>query len=81
MKSTFTSVPVEEAMEKVETVLQQIYQMLGTQTTLEKDEIISLQKLCTETIFFNTRTSFLEKKKHGKPRGFPVSVVIAETMV
>ena len=44
-------------MEHVETVLQENLQMLGAQTSLGKDEVINLLKLCTDAAFFlNFRT-------------------------
>ena len=52
IKSLFTSVPIEEVIEQVETILQQNHQTLGKSTTLDKDEIITLLKLCTEAAFF-----------------------------
>ena len=47
VKSSFTSIPMEEAIEQVETVLQQSHKILETLTTLNKNEIISLLKFCT----------------------------------
>ena len=52
VKSLFTSVPLREAIEQVGTVLEQNHHMLGKLSALDKYEIISLLKLCTEAAFF-----------------------------
>ena len=66
VKSFFTSVLIEEAMDQVETVLQRNHQFLGTLTTLEKSEIPSLLKLCTNAAFLTFQENYF-RQRHGTP--------------
>ena len=54
--------------------------MLESLTSLDKDEVISLLKLCTDAAYFKFQDQ-IYRQKHGTPMGSPVSVVLAEMMM
>ena len=77
VKALFTSVPTDEAIDYIDTVLSNNSAMLQSSTKLKKNDILDLLKLCTESTSFSFNGKYY-KQVHGTPMGSSVSVVIAE---
>ena len=78
VKALFTSIPIDFAIEAVREVLETNHASLNT--SLEKQDIIKLTKLCLESTVFQFDEK-LYKQIIGTPMGSPISVVIAEIVM
>ena len=78
IKSLFTSIPLQLALECTGTLLQQTAD--NTPLPLLNDKIIDLLKLCLESTFFQYNGRHY-KQLHGTAMGSPVSVVVAEIVM
>ena len=75
VKSLFTSIPLQLALDCTGTLLQQTAD--NTPLPLSNDKIMDLRKLCLESTFFQ----YNGRHYHGTAMGSPVSVVVAEIVM
>ena len=73
VKSLFTSIPLQLALDCTGTLLQQTAN--DTPLPLPNDKIMDLLKLCLESTFFQYNG------RHGTAMGSPASVVVAEIVM
>ena len=78
VKSLFTSIPLQLALDCTGTLLQQTAD--NTPLPLPNDKIMDLLKLCLESSFFQYNGRHY-KQLHGTAMGSPVSVVVAEIVM
>ena len=78
VKSLFTSIPLQLALDCTGTLLQQTAD--DTLLPLPNDKIMDLLKLCLESTFFQYNGRHY-KQLHGTAMGSPVSVVVAEIVM
>ena len=78
VKSLFTSIPLQLALDCTGTLLQQTAD--DTPLPLPNDKIMDLLKLCLESTFFRYNGRHY-KQLHGTAMGSPVSVVVAEIVM
>ena len=78
VKSLFTSIPLQLALDCTGTLLQQTAD--DTPLPLPNDKIMDLLKLCLESTFFQYNGRHY-KQLHGTAMGSPVSVVVAEIVM
>ena len=76
VKSLFTSIPLELAIDSVKEALANYNDDLP----IPKDEVIDLLILCLESTFFQYDENFFQQL-HGTAMGSPVSVVVAEIVM
>ena len=76
VKSLFTSIPLELAIDSVKEALANYSDDLP----IPKDEVIDLLILCLESTFFQYDENFFQQL-HGTAMGSPVSVVVAEIVM
>ena len=76
LKSLFTSIPLELAIDSVKEALANYNDDLP----IPKDEVIDLLILCLESTFFQYDENFFQQL-HGTAMGSPVSVVVAEIVM
>ncbi len=76
VKSVFTSIPLELAIDSVKEALANYSDDLP----IPKDEVIDLLILCLESTFFQYDENFFQQL-HGTAMGSPVSVVVAEIVM
>jgi hypothetical protein len=73
VKSLFTSIPLELAIESVKESLANY----SDELPIPKEEVIDLHILCLQSTFFQYDGNFYQQL-HGTAMGSPVSVVVAE---
>ena len=78
VKSLFTSIPLQLALDCTGTLLQQTAD--DTPLQLPNDKIMDLLKLCLESTFFQCNGRHY-KQLHGTAMGSPISVVVAEIVM
>ena len=76
MKSLFTSIPLQLALQCTETAIQQSTVKLPLPT----EDIMDLLNLCLTSTYFQYNGRYY-KQLHGTAMGSPVSVVVAETVM
>ena len=76
VKSLFTSIPLELAIESVKESLANY----SDELPIPKEEVIDLLILCLQSTFFQYDGNFYQQL-HGTAMGSPVSVVVAEIVM
>ena len=76
VKSLFTSIPLQLALESTKTAIQQS----TTELTLPTEDIMDLLNLCLTSTYFQYNGKHY-KQLHGTAMGSPVSVVVAEIVI
>ena len=77
VKSLFTSVPIDLAVNCVKNAIENNPDLLREKTKLSSDDIIDLLKICIHSVTFQWNEKCY-KQRHGIPMGSPISVVLAE---
>ena len=76
VKSLFTSIPQQMALDCVKEVLDGSNVIIGD-SNLKPDSVLNLTKICVESTFFQFQQD-IYKQIQGTPMGSPVSVVLSE---
>lgn len=75
VKSLFTNVPVDEALQVIRSRLEDDVS-LDSRTTLSVDSIMELQTLCLKTMYFSYEDSFYQQTD-GAAMGSPLTPIVA----